>query len=489
MRLATPILTSLLDTPPEPEFETVVRIAQRTFHSKIALISLLDEDRQWFKAKCGLSVDETPMEQSFCAHAVAANELFVIPDTLADERFSANPMVRGLPFIRFYAGMPIYVAGEPNDCASVAIGTLCVIDDKPRSFSADDAALLRNLASMAEACIRARAAAQAATRLAEDRQVDLVRMNREQMQFRQAERMADIGSWRLSLPDQLVEWSTQVFAIHDLPVGITPALESALDFYPPQAKPVIATAVQQTISTGDPFDLETDLVTAKGKTKRVRMMGEVEKIRGESVGLVGVFQDITVQHEMAQILRRSASIDELTQIANRAGCNAAIERRYNDVRARGGTAALMLIDLDGFKAINDRYGHQRGDQVLQFVAARLQAADLSDCFVGRFGGDEFIVLTEPTERKFDAVEMVHRLLADLRQRVGFESGGLPVSGTIGLSWLDESVDGTGDWVRRADSALYWAKRKKRGTANVYGRPDIIDIDSASPYGSLAFVSA
>lgn len=486
MRLAALASTSLLDTPPEPEFDTIVRLAQRTLRCKIALISLLDGDRQWFKAKCGLSVDETPIEHSFCAHAVGADDILVVPDARADPRFADNPLVVGPPFIRFYAGMPIH--HRDRDRAPTAIGTLCVIHDEPRRLSADEAASLLDLARMTEACIRAREIARAATTLAEDRQCDLRRMDREQRQFRQAERMADIGSWRLSLADQTVEWSTQVFAIHDLPGGQPPPLAAAMDFYPPQAKPVISAAVQGTIATGRPFDVETDFVTATGRTKRVRSMGEIETVDGRPVALIGVFQDITAQHRMAQALRRGATTDELTQVANRAGCDAAIAQRFAGARDRGGAGALMLIDLDGFKAINDLHGHQCGDEVLRRVGALLRASYLSDCFVGRLGGDEFVVVTAADVDALAAETLVRNLLADLRHRVDVEGKALHVSGTIGMSWLDATVESASDWLRRADIALYDAKRERRGTARVYGRPSDIGAGETSTRGARHRVS-
>ena len=116
----------LMDTPPEPVFDEIVALASYIFRAPIALIPLLDEKRQWFKARTGLDVTETPREHAFCAHTILDPEGMVVPDALTDHRFASNPLVQGSPGIRFYAGTPL-ITREGH-----ALGTLCVIDTKPR---------------------------------------------------------------------------------------------------------------------------------------------------------------------------------------------------------------------------------------------------------------------------------------------------------------------------------------------------------------------
>ncbi|TQI80532.1 diguanylate cyclase with GAF sensor [Serratia fonticola] len=140
----------LLDTLPEERFDRVTRMARRLFGVPIALVSLVDENRQWFKSNAGLEGEpETPRNISLCGHAILGNDILLIPDTLQDERFADNPLVRNSPHIRFYAGCPLSYADN------LKIGTLCLIDDKPRDFGDDDAVVLRDLASMVEDELRA----------------------------------------------------------------------------------------------------------------------------------------------------------------------------------------------------------------------------------------------------------------------------------------------------------------------------------------------
>ena len=143
----------LLDTPPEERFDRLTRLARRLFDVPIAVISLVDADRQWFKSRTGLDATETPREYSFCAHAILGEEVMVVPDATHDERFRSNPLVLGAPHIRFYAGCPVRA---PDGSA---LGTLCVIAPEPRRPGDADVALLRDLGDMVEQEVRSMALA------------------------------------------------------------------------------------------------------------------------------------------------------------------------------------------------------------------------------------------------------------------------------------------------------------------------------------------
>ncbi len=133
---------NLLDTPAEAVFDRITRLAAQVLNVPIALVSLVDADRQWFKSCVGLDAVETPREVAFCAHAIMQAAPLIVADATQDVRFSANPLVTGDPNIRFYAGVPLRSAG------GLAIGTLCAIDSKPRQFSADETNILIDLAAL-----------------------------------------------------------------------------------------------------------------------------------------------------------------------------------------------------------------------------------------------------------------------------------------------------------------------------------------------------
>ena len=143
-RLAQLKSAAILDTQPEERFDRVTRMARRLFGVPIALVSLVDENRQWFKSCDGLDVSETSRDISFCGHAILDKQIFVVEDALEDERFFDNPLVTSEPHIRFYAGQQLRPFGGQ------AVGTLCIIDRAPREFSADDRQMFVDLAQMVE---------------------------------------------------------------------------------------------------------------------------------------------------------------------------------------------------------------------------------------------------------------------------------------------------------------------------------------------------
>ncbi len=143
-RLETLRRLDVLDTPPEERFDRLTRLAKRLFSVPIALVSLVDADRQWFKSRQGLGATETPRDISFCGHAIVGDQVMVVNDASADVRFAQNPLVVGDPKIRFYAGFPLSAANGSQ------LGTLCLIDHTPRTMTTDDLRLLDDLASMVE---------------------------------------------------------------------------------------------------------------------------------------------------------------------------------------------------------------------------------------------------------------------------------------------------------------------------------------------------
>lgn len=141
-RLALLRAMELLDTEPEPVFDRITRLLARSLSTPIALFSLIDEHRQWFKSRVGVDVSETDRNLAFCAHAIIESGPLIVPDAEQDERFANNPFVQDDPHVRFYAGVPIRTLG------GLALGTLCAVDTKPRTLTSDELAVLQDLASM-----------------------------------------------------------------------------------------------------------------------------------------------------------------------------------------------------------------------------------------------------------------------------------------------------------------------------------------------------
>src|SRR6266852_9555476 len=139
-RLKVLLQYQVLDTVPEEVFDDLTELADRICEAPIALITLVDEDRQWFKSKVGISDKETSRDISFCAHAILQSDLFIVSDATKDQRFAHNPLVTSDPRIRFYAGAPLITPDGH------ALGTLCVIDKVPRELRLEQQQALRVLA-------------------------------------------------------------------------------------------------------------------------------------------------------------------------------------------------------------------------------------------------------------------------------------------------------------------------------------------------------
>lgn len=196
---------ALLDTPGEPDFDDLAGLAALICGVPIAAVSLVDAERQWFKANIGLEAAETPRDVAFCAHAIAGTGVFVVPDAAADDRFAGNPLVTGGPMIRFYAGAPL-VNRDGH-----ALGTLCVIDREPRELGEERIAALAAIARQAVSLMELRRQAQALRTLVAEREATQRARDELEGQLRHAQRLQSVGTLAVGLANE-VEAPMQVVA-------------------------------------------------------------------------------------------------------------------------------------------------------------------------------------------------------------------------------------------------------------------------------------
>ena len=173
LRLAALKEFQILDTLPERDFDDITLLASQICETPIALVSLIDEDRQWFKSRVGLEAAETEREYAFCSHAIEGDELFVVPDAAEDLRFQANPLVTGDPHIRFYAGAPLTTSD------GYKLGTLCVIDRKPRRLSESQERAMNALARSVMTLIEARGLKESANSAKDEKRANVFSVNDE----------------------------------------------------------------------------------------------------------------------------------------------------------------------------------------------------------------------------------------------------------------------------------------------------------------------
>ena len=205
-RLAHLQALNMLDSAIEERFERITRLVCNILDVPISAISLVDDDRQWFKSVQGLNVSETPRSIAFCSHTILGDEALVVPDALADHRFADNPLVTENPNIRFYAGCPLIIED------GIRIGTLCAIDNKPREISEDQLVVLKDLAQMVRSEMSAITLSDVNQRLTEE--------------LKTAERAAMIdplsGLWNRRGGEKLLEseWASASRASHSLSIAM-----------------------------------------------------------------------------------------------------------------------------------------------------------------------------------------------------------------------------------------------------------------------------
>jgi diguanylate cyclase (GGDEF)-like protein len=298
----------VLDTAADPHVQRIVELASAVLAMPIALVSLVDRQRQWFLAASGLATRETPREMAFCAHAIEGDAVLMVPDALEDERFRGNPLVLGEPQIRFYAGAPLRSSSGHN------LGTLCVIDRRPRRLSAEQLALLQRLA---------------------------------------------------------------------------------------------------------------DLV-----------MRELE-------------------------LRRLSHLCPITGLHNRASFFRLGQQELLEARRRGQPLALLSLDIDDFRQINNRWGHEAGDQVLLDLCGLIRRLARPQDLVGRIGDEEFAVLL-PDCNAEEAMAFAEALRAAVAAMPGvFSQSDYQPQISGGLTALAAEDRNFADLFYRADEALYLAKGNGR----------------------------
>ncbi len=371
-RLAALHRLRILNTECTPEFDAVVNMAIAMFDAPIALISFVDRNAQWFKAKQGIELASTKRSDAFCSHTIMQEGVLVVEDATKDQRFCNNDLVTAAPHIRFYAGIPVSSDGETH------VATLCVIDTKPRTFSDEQQRMLIELRNIVAGLIQAHAIANEAKSSERN-----ARQRRKLLS--QVERMSKIGAWSLDTQRLVTEWSPQVYVIHEYDGTEPPSLEQAISFYPEHERGRLTQKINMCIEYGVPYEIECDFITAKGNQRRVRSSGEIEHGEDGTKFLIGIVKDITEQSQQEEKLWRAAHLDSLTGIANRHSFHAEMQERIRARKCDSTELALLMIDLDDFKDINDSLGHVAGDVVLRTVAERISETISHNAFCARLG--------------------------------------------------------------------------------------------------------
>ena len=216
---------------------------------------------------------------------------------------------------------------------------------------------------------------------------DAERLAERQRTFERASAAAGIGLWACRLRDEALDWSDGVYDLFEIPRGQSLRRGRILEHYPAASLRALEAARTRAIAEGTGFRLDTEIRTAAGRSRWLRLTATVESRDGVPVRLYGVKQDITEEKRAIDAVRRRADFDGMTGLANRAR----FEERLASL-CGAGAGLLVLIDLDGFKAVNDRFGHAAGDACLKEAGRRIVGLCRRADLVARIGGDEFAIL-------------------------------------------------------------------------------------------------
>ncbi len=361
----------VLDSAPEASFDRVTKLAADLLNAPICLISLVDQDRQWFKSRCGLEAEQTPRDDAFCAHAILDDAVFVVEDATRDPRFAENPLVTGPPHIRTYAGAPLITR------EGYRLGTLCLIYDEVTAVSDVTRARLADFAALAMDELELR-------RSLMQTEAAHAETQRHRALLESMEQMALIGCWEVDAKTQDIYWSRQTRRIHGVSDDYQPCMDAAINFYHPDARPVVAKAVEQGIATGQPWDLELPFTTATGNHIWVRAFGKPEYKDGELTKLIGAFQDITQRRERDEELRRAlAQISGFFDVSLDLLCIADFEGRFVKVN----TAFEALLGVPACELVGNefiQYVHPGDRQATMNAMATLDSGGAVLNFTNRY---------------------------------------------------------------------------------------------------------
>lgn len=432
--------------PDRDVFSHITQLASMMLDCPIALFSVVEHDRQWFLGRTGTELLETPIEDSFCVFCVMSEGPLLIDDARTEPHLAGNKLVTGAPFIRSYLGVPI----RSDD--GHLLGALCAISPEPHAFSRDQIVPLAMLGELAEQSLalhaRTRALSLANAALQQSTQI-----------FRQAERAVNVGSWWVDLATRRLHWSDQVHAITGLESGPAMNVRDVVQLYQPQDRAMVSKAMDDTIEDGKPFMFETTIHRRDGETRRIRVVGERIDVDGQPDCVAGIILDCTEEHLRNVALKRAAERDRLTGLYNRAS----FDRRLAAAMQHAETepVTIALLDLDGFKDVNDTLGHLVGDRVLETIAGQLQMHTRKGMFLARWGGDEFALLFPSGMALVEVTRFLEELLAEFGEMPPLGSTQLRIGATCGVARMN-TTGSSEEIMRRADLALYRGKEAGRG---------------------------
>lgn len=445
-RLASLHAYEILDTGPDPQFDAIVRLASQAFQVPAAAISFIDQDRQWVKSSSGMFTagDAHSREIAFCNFAIQSpDEIFVVEDACQDRRFASNPLVTRPGGIRFYAGASLL------DADGRALGTLCIIDQVAREISETERDMLRDFALAADAAIAVHLRA-VELRAGAERRRTAIELNPK-------------IPWSSNPDGHILEVSPSlVITLATGNPGSLLAPDWTRSIHPDDLRDAQHLR-EHAIAAGEPYDIEHRMRSADGSWRWFRSFAAPRRDKqGDIILWFGSSEDITERKISQQQVIHMAYHDGLTGLPNRVKFSDLLQDRINQASAAGTSFALLCLDLDHFKGINDRVGHPGGDEVLKEIARHLTGCMRPTDILARFGSDEFFMVRDC--HSDELMVMADGVSAALSEPLVVEAHALRITASIGVAQFPQDGTDADALFRNADLALHRAKTIGSGNA-------------------------
>ena len=463
------------DPAPEAECDEIVRLAASICGMPVGFLTLLDERQQWFRVSDGFKLEETPREIAFCTYAIRQTELFVVQDALSDMRFSSNPLVHGEPAIRFYAGMPMHTAeGHP-------VGTLCVMDTQPRMLTFEQENALQILGRQASARLELRMQRKALEEALKEKDKATAGLQASEELFRAFMNASPFLSYIKDAAGRLLFYNKS-FAKRFGVGEYTWLGRTDERLWSPNLSRSARAHDLEVMTGGQMVETEERIRGADGASSTWRSFKFPCQDSAGNMLLAGVAVDVTEEvarkseleryhaelEDANEQLRKLAVTDVLTGLKNRRAFEERLVMEFSMARRRKRELAVLLLDVDNFKQINDRYGHAAGDEVLQKLGSLLKTTVRLPDLPARYGGEEFVVLL-PESGEESALGLARRIM----ERVAAEQwNNEKMTVSIGMAAMNESLVNGLQLVALADEALYAAKRAGKNRAMLHGGEQI-----------------
>ena len=441
---------NILDSEPEDVFENMVQLASYICKTPIAAVSLVDEHRQWFKAIVGIDAKETSRDVAFCAHAILQDEIMVVPDALNDERFFDNPLVSDGPGIRYYAGVPLVTP------SGMHLGTLCVIDTEPRELLKEQLDAVKTLADSVMAHLNLRLSHKEIRKYVDELQLSATI-------FESATEgiiITDHENRFVTVNPAFTK--TTGYTLEEV-VGKTPAIlksgKQDKEFY---------NKMYKELHENGHWDGELWNKRKDGKLYAEWLsMKIIYNEDGSTRMHLAIFSDVTEKKQADEIIWKQANFDALTKLPNRQLFQDRLEHELKLAHRTGSLMALLFIDLDHFKNINDTLGHDMGDLLLVKASKRISGSVRESDTVARMGGDEFTVILPLINSSSDAIKIAKMIVEKMSQPFDIDRNSVKISASVGIAIYPNNAKDTKELLKNADKAMYVAKRNGRNGLCVY----------------------